>query len=578
MYTKRYAKSLLCCLSSTKPLHVHGSDTIVQSLTYDSRCVQPCSAFFALPGLHTDGSTFIDDAIAHGAVAIIHEKPLSAYHEQVLYVQVTDVRTAMADAAAVFFEEPSKGLITIGVTGTEGKTSTVDFIWQLLRLAGKKAGFSSTVSFSFGGEPIANPAHQTTPESITVQERLARMRDNGCEYAVIEASSHGLSPRTARLLHVYFDVGICMNVTQEHLEFHGTFEQYRFDKAMLFRNLEYTTHVKKNTPVVPFGIVNLEDASAAYFAQATKQPVFGFALLPKDKDMSAHNGISDPAFNSTEQNTEGFSGSESSTARCTHTETRTCACIARELFQRYAGGIYAEDVQEREHSLIFTVHTRFDHTQQGSVQKTYTADVPITGFFNVYNIMAALITVYKLTEIPFDTLILLLSRLLPVRGRMSRVEAGQDFEIIIDYAHTPSSFKLIMPPICNRIKKKGGKVIAVFGSGGERDTIKRPKQGSIAGTYCDIIILTDEDPRGEEPCALLEMIAAGCPEKKRGEELFIIPDRPTALRKAFSLAKPNDAVLLLGKGHENSIIGKNGAIPYDEYREAQDAIRELLAH
>ena len=132
-----------------------------------------------------------------------------------------------------------------------------------------------------------------------------------------------------------------------------------------------------------------------------------------------------------------------------------------------------------------------------------------------------------------------------------------------------------MPSVRDRVKAKGGRVIAVFGSGGERDTVKRPEQGRIAGEYCDTIILTDEDPRGEDPVELLEMIAAGCPNKKRGEELFIIPDRPTAVRKAFSLAQPNDAVLLLGKGHENSIIGKNGAVPYDEYTEAHNALREL---
>ena len=133
-----------------------------------------------------------------------------------------------------------------------------------------------------------------------------------------------------------------------------------------------------------------------------------------------------------------------------------------------------------------------------------------------------------------------------------------------------------MPSVRDRVKAKGGRVIAVFGSGGERDTVKRPEQGRIAGAYCDTIILTDEDPRGEDPVELLEMIAAGCPDKSRGEELLIIPDRPAAVRKAFSLAQPNDAVLLLGKGHENSIIGKNGAVPYNEYAEAQKALRELL--
>ena len=498
------------------------------SLSYDSREVQTGAAFFALPGVHTDGSKFIDAAIAKGAVAVIHEKNLPLYQEHICYVQVPDVRAAMAAAAAVFFDEPSKDLVTIGVTGTEGKTSTVDFIWQLLRLAGKKAGFSSTVSFSFGDEPVANPAHQTTPESITVQERLARMRDNGCEYAVVEASSHGLSPRTARLLHVQFDAGVFMNVTQEHLEFHGTFEQYRYDKANLFRSLDTHDHKKKHGTVAAFGIVNLEDPSAAYFAQATKYPVFGFSV-------QKHIGS-------------------------------TVAVP----FSNFAGGLSADHVHEDENGLTFTIHAAFN-----GVQKTYEAAAPVTGFFNVYNILASLIAVHNLTGLPFDMLVPLLNRLMPVRGRMCRVEEGQGFEVLIDYAHTPSSFQAIMPSVRDRVKAKGGRVIAVFGSGGERDTVKRPEQGKIAGEYCDTIILTDEDPRGEDPVELLEMIAAGCPDKKRGEELFIIPDRPTAVRKAFSLAQPNDAVLLLGKGHENSIIGKNGAVPYDEYTEAHNALREL---
>ena len=527
MCNHHYAKSIRQCLFSIKPIEVHGVDVTVHSLSYDSREVRAGTAFFALPGVHTDGSKFIDAAIAKGAVAVIHETTLPLYQEHICYVQVPDVRAAMAAAATVFFDEPSKDLVTIGVTGTEGKTSTVDFIWQLLRLAGKKAGFSSTVSFSFGDDPVANPAHQTTPESVTMQERLARMRDNGCEYAVVEASSHGLSPRTARLLYVHFDAGVFMNVTQEHLEFHGTFEQYRYDKANLFRSLDTHDHKKKNGTVAPFGIVNLEDPSADYFAQATKQPVFGFSL-------------------------------------------RKSAVDAAAPFPNFAGGLSADNIHEGENGLTFTIHASLN-----GVQKTYEAAAPVTGFFNVYNILAALIAVHNLTGLSFDMLVTLLNRLMPVRGRMCRVEEGQGFEVLIDYAHTPSSFQAIMPSVRDRVKAKGGHVIAVFGSGGERDTVKRPEQGRIAGEYCDAIILTDEDPRGEDPVELLEMIATGCPNKKRGEELFIIPDRPAAVRKAFSLAQPNDAVLLLGKGHENSIIGKNGAIPYDEYTEAHNALREL---
>ena len=544
MDNTQYSKPILQCLSLIEPIAIHGTDVTVHSLSYDSRKIRAGAAFFALPGVHTDGSIFIDEAIKKGAAAIIHEEALESYRKDICYIQTADIRAAMAAAAAAFFNEPSKDMITIGITGTEGKTSTVDFIWQLLRLTGKKAGFSSTVSYSFGEDAIPNPAHQTTPESITVQERLAGMRDNGCEYAVIEASSHGLSPRTARLLHVYFDIGVCMNVTQEHLEFHGTFEQYRYDKANLFRNLEVHDHKKKAGNVMPFGVVNLEDPSAGYFAQATKQPVFGFSVM-----RTAGNPH---------------------TSYMTDIHKSQTADDTTAPFKNYAGELYADNVKEQEQMLTFTIHTNLN-----GKQATWEASAPITGFFNVYNLLAALIVVHNVTGQPFDTLVPMLQRLVPVKGRMCRVDAGQDFEVLVDYAHTPSSFQMILPPIRERIKAKKGKIIAVFGSGGERDTIKRPQQGKIAAEYCDYIVLTDEDPRGEDPYELLETIAAGCPEKKRDRELFIIPHRPAAIRKAFSLAQKNDAVLLLGKGHEKSIIGREGAVPYDEYTEALNALKEL---
>jgi UDP-N-acetylmuramoyl-L-alanyl-D-glutamate--2,6-diaminopimelate ligase len=160
----------------------------------------------------------------------------------------------------------------------------------------------------------------------------------------------------------------------------------------------------------------------------------------------------------------------------------------------------------------------------------------------------------------------------PVKGRMNLVELGQPFEVIIDYAHTPSSFEAILPPIRERVK---GRIFCLFGSGGERDREKRPRQAEVAARYCDVLILTDEDPRGEEPMELLEEIASGCPRLERGRQLFLIPDRPKAIRSAFAMAKPGDSVLLLGKGHENSIIYADHIMPYDEETEAVAALREL---
>jgi UDP-N-acetylmuramoyl-L-alanyl-D-glutamate--2,6-diaminopimelate ligase len=158
---------------------------------------------------------------------------------------------------------------------------------------------------------------------------------------------------------------------------------------------------------------------------------------------------------------------------------------------------------------------------------------------------------------------------------MTVVDKGQPFEVLVDYAHTPSSFETVLPPIKKRIEDRGGRVISLFGSGGERDREKRPRQGRIAADWTDIVVLSDEDPRGEDPAALLEEIAAGCPERRREENLFLIPDRPAAIRRAFSLARPGDAVLLLGKGHENSIIYADRTIPYDEIAEAEKALEEM---
>ena len=215
-----------------------------------------------------------------------------------VFIRVKNARKVMAPLSASFYDNPSSKLAVIGVTGTEGKSSTVSFVWQLLRLSGHKAGFISTVQYSLGDEAIANPEHQTTPEATIIQRQLYEMVENGCEYAVVETSSHGLSPILNRTGNLLFDCGIFMNVTLEHLEFHGTFEQYRDDKANLFRKLDEHNHEKtilgKKVKVPSFGIVNLEDESAEYFIKATKQPVLGFTTEGKAGKSSGEGAEASP--------------------------------------------------------------------------------------------------------------------------------------------------------------------------------------------------------------------------------------------------------------------------------------------
>lgn len=521
-----YIKTVSECIKNISPTKTQGDLGIkIISVEYDSRKVTKTekggAAFFALPGIHTDGKKFINSAIQNGASCIFYEGELNEFKSDICYIQVENIRHVMSKVSAEFYSNPSYRLGVIGVTGTEGKSSTVSFIFQLLNLCGKKTGFFSTVEYSVDGTVIPNPEHQTTPESNIVHQRLSQMADEGCIYAVVESSSHGLSPLTARLSDVVFDAGVFMNVTQEHLEFHGTLERYRYDKANLFRALDIPRSKKKDIPI--FGVVNYEDASASYFINATEKNVFPFSTRQQDKEKI-----------------------------------------------KSMGGLLAKNIKEYSGGINFTVA----EFKNGNETK-HSASLKLCGLFNVKNVLAAIITVNKIAGIELKTIIEKLPLLKPVKGRMTLIDEGQNFEVIIDYAHTPSSFMTVLPPINERIKKSGGKIISVFGSGGERDLQKRPAQGRIAAEYCDIVILTDEDPRGEDSVELLEMIAAGCKNKKAGEELFIIPDRPSAIKKAFTLAKQNDAVLLLGKGHENSIIYKDKTIPYDEETAAREILKTL---
>ncbi len=522
----------------------------ITALVYDSRQCAPGALYFAWPGVHVHGNTYIPSAIEKGASAVIYQDDIPeetvalAEKAGCALIHVTDSRFVMAPVADAFYDSPSSKMVVIGVTGTEGKSTTVFFIWQLLRLLGKKAGFFSTVQCSYGDEATNNPEHQTTPEAPVVQQKLYQMLQNGCEYAVVESSSHGLSTKLNRLGNVQFDIGIMMNVTHEHLEFHGTHEQYKSDKANLFRALARYNHKKViggvERQVTSFGIVNGEDPSARYFADAVDGtcPVYAYTTNGLAGAGAGKNGIALPEL------------------PAVHT-------------------LLAQAVDSREDTVSFSLSRQKCDGAAGDIRLS--ADtffmLNMGGAFNVYNAMATLLAVSGATGTDIASLTAEVSRITPVKGRMTTVKKGQPFEVIVDYAHTPSSFNTIFPPIRKRCT---GRMIVVFGSGGERDTAKRPEQGRIASEFCDIVILADEDPRGEDPVALLEDIAVGAEKNLvRGESLLIIPHRQDAIRKAFALAGAGDIVLLLGKAHENSIIYKDFTMPYDEITEAETALAEI---
>lgn len=549
----------------------------ITNLVFDSREVNTDSLFFALPGTHIDGNKFISEAILAGANAVIYQGTLSPGNQEDIakaiikrsiqnemsqdkikfspvLINVADSRYAMAPVSSTFYDNPSERMVVIGVTGTEGKSSTVSFIWQLLRACGKKAGFISTVEYSLGGEAIPNPQHQTTPEAPIIQHHLNEMLMNGCDYAVVETSSHGLSSKLNRCGNIMFDCGVFMNVTLEHLEFHKNFETYRSDKANLFRALDKHNHIKtiqgQKKKINSIGIVNLEDPSAKYFIDATNHPVYGFTSLGKAGKAASESDNTEISLPEIPANLRYMTA--------TNIVSDTYG-ISFDVDADGKDGIYAENYNSA--------------TPREHVKFSVKASIP--GAFNAYNLMASITAVSSVTGLSFEDVASRVSTLTPIKGRMTVINEGQPFEVIIDYAHTPSSFETIFPPLRKRCS---GKIFSVFGSGGERDVTKRPLQGQIAAKYCDVVVLADEDPRGEDPVELLKQIAAGAEKEGKimDKDLFIIHERQKAIREVFKMAQKGDIVLLLGKSHENSIIYKNYTMPYDEISEAKQALKEIL--
>ncbi len=552
------------------------NDIPVSNLVFDSREAGKDSLYFALPGTHTDGNNYIAQAILAGANAVIFQGKLSPSQqddvaEAILkrtmnnalsdetpkfapaLINVPDARYSMAPVSARFYDNPSERLIVIGVTGTEGKSSTVSFIWQLLRACGQKAGFISTVEYSFGGDALPNPQHQTTPEAPIIQHHLNEMLKNGCKYAVVETSSHGLSHKLNRCGEILFDCGVFMNVTLEHLEFHKNFETYRSDKANLFRALDKHNHVKtiagEKQKINSIGIVNLEDPSAQYFIDATKHHVYGFTTEGKAGKAAAETGENATPLPPIPDNLRYMT--------------------ARNIASATYGLTF--DVEADGETAVYPEN--YDPVQPRS-RSRFSVRASLPGAFNAYNLMASITAVSSVTGMTFEEIAAKIPELTPIKGRMTVIDEGQPFELIVDYAHTPSSFETIFPPIRKRCS---GRMFAVFGSGGERDLTKRPLQGQIAAKFCDVIVLADEDPRGEDPVELLKMIAEGAEKEGKimNDNLFIIHDRPQAIRETFKMAQKGDIVLLLGKSHENSIIYKDHVMPYDEISEAKKALEEI---
>lgn len=479
-------------------------DTAVVDVCYDSRLAQPGSLFVALRGGYTDGHRFLEDARARGAVAALVESWEPALAAYPAFAVVPDTRGALPLVAATFFARPAEALGMIGITGTDGKTTTSYLVDAMLRATGYRTGMIGTIAVRVGEEIVDHDARQTTPESLDVQRLLGQMRDARVDWAVLEATSHGLALH--RLDECPFDIAVVTNITHEHLEFHGTIAEYRRAKARLLERVAGRGPRRYPTGV----ILNRDDEGTRAIADAAgTAPLLWFSSRGNAADLRA------------------------------------------------------DDVEVSAAGTSFRLTTP---------RGTAPVHLNLIGAYNVDNALAAAGIGHVMGLEP-DAIARGLESLPGVPGRMRRVDLGQPFTVIVDYAHTPDSLEQSLRLLRSLVP---GRVMAVFGSAGERDRAKRPLQGAVSARLADFSVFTSEDPRFEDPEAIIDEIAAGAREAGavEGRDFLCVEDRRAAIRAAFERAEPGDGVLLAGKGHERCIIYGAERRPWDEAKEAALALRE----
>lgn len=480
-------------------------NALIRGLTLDSRQVQPGFLFIAVPGTRLDGHDFIPQALERGAVAVVGTRALEL---PVPYARVENARRAVAHLAAAFYGYPGLRMTVVGVTGTDGKTTTSTLIWHILRTAGHKAGLISTIHAHLGSQQVPTGLHVTTPDALTVQRFLAQMVENGLTHAVLEATSHGLDQH--RVDAVGFDVAVITNITHEHLDYHGSYQAYRAAKARLLHLLAEMPPKPQGSPRV--AVLNRDQEELfSYLIRQAPGPVISFGLHPQAQ-------------------------------------------------------VRAENVKSTSQALRFTL-----------VGPDFRLPVesPLVGEYNVYNILAAVAATVVVLGVAPETAQRAIATLQGLPGRMERIDMGQEFTAIVDFAHTPVALERALKAARRWTQ---GRVIAVFGSAGLRDRAKRRMMAEISAQLADITILTAEDPRTESLEAILEEMMTGARARGgvEGRNVFRVPDRGDAIRLAVRLARPGDTVLVCGKGHEQSMCFGETEYPWDDRVALRAALAELL--
>ncbi|HOW07064.1 MAG TPA: UDP-N-acetylmuramoyl-L-alanyl-D-glutamate--2,6-diaminopimelate ligase [Flexilinea sp.] len=505
-------------ISGNKP------DITYEDITFDSRKVTPGSIYVALKGINTDGHNFIPNAIQNGAVAVIGSNDMPT-ELPVPYIRVENPRLAMAYAAAALYRFPSNEMAVIGVTGTDGKTTTATLMYHILRKAGLKAGLISTVSAIINDREIDTGFHVTTPESPDIQRYLAQMRDEGITHVVCEVTSHGLSQN--RVAAIDFDIAIVTNITHEHLDYHKTKEEYFAAKGMLFKALGQ--HPRK---LAPLAVLNYDDqASYTYLSD----------IIP---------------------NTHKICYSASGEEFVSQVSLKKVVTFSKGL----KAEVLFRNLPDQTEDRIVSVRSN------------------LIGTYNCANILAAMTAaVYGLGISP-EKAAEGVQEVSAISGRMEVIDCGQNFTAMVDFAHTPNALAVAldsaraMLPISEDSGIPPNRIIAVYGSAGLRDREKRRMMPAVSVEKADITILTAEDPRTESLDIILKEMADEALKHGAvmGENLFIEPDRGNAIRLGLSLAKPGDIVISFGKGHEQSMCFGTVEYAWDDRTAMRAALCEML--
>ena len=463
----------------------------IKDIKYDSREINKDNLFIAITGFESDGHQYISQAIENGALAVIIEKDIPEYQSDITYIKVENSRKTMAEIAKNFFDYPLQDIKLIGITGTNGKTTTSYLLYNILKEHTAKSALFGTIK-NIIGDNVLNSS-RTTPESIDLYRYFAQMREEGINYGVMEVSSHALD--LYRVHGMNFEAAIFTNISPEHLDYHKNLENYREVKSRLFSQLKSEQ----------FAVINIDDQNGDYIKNKSRGKNYSYSLDSKSADL------------------------------------------------------YTRE---------FKLHQKgMEYRTGGMINSIF--ELNLGGIFNIYNSLAAILTA-KLLGIEEETIKKALNKVKSVPGRFEMINAGQDFQIVVDYAHTPDGMKNVLETAAVMEKNR---LIVLFGCGGDRDRSKRPAMAKLAEKYADYIIVSNDNPRNEDPDKIFTEIKKGFTKDFNNYE--IVFDRKKAIEKAIKIAKKDDLVMLLGRGHEKYQVLKDRKIELDDRKIAYQAAEKV---